>query len=281
MTRVENLVTLAERMLRDYDIHDPGTAFAEGLDLSIAEAYGVQGHVAHLREARGEWLAGYKIGCVCRGNQRRHGLSHPVYGRLWSTEQYSDDVTLSPDDFANLAIEGEFAVTLRHDIEPGDASISIIAAAVDRVFTVIELHNLVLRSDSRGPELIANNAIHAGVIRSSGTTPPATATCTDLSVECDGRTVGCWSGRRWPDDVLQEVPWLVGELDKAGLRLRRGHTILTGAWGPPLPLAGRPSTADTEPPLARDDLADEDPQEVGRVEVVSTMFGSVAASFSR
>ena len=128
MTRVENLVTLAERMLRDYDIHDPGTAFAEGLDLSIAEAYGVQGHVAHLREARGEWLAGYKIGCVCRGNQRRHGLSHPVYGRLWSTEQYSDDVTLSPDDFANLAIEGEFAVTLRHDIEPGDASISIIAS---------------------------------------------------------------------------------------------------------------------------------------------------------
>ena len=69
----------------------------------------------------------------------------------------------------------EFAVTLRRDIEPGDASIPTIAVAVDQVFTVIELHNLVLRSDSRGPELIANNAIHAGVIRSSGTTPPATA----------------------------------------------------------------------------------------------------------
>ncbi|HIE94095.1 MAG TPA: hypothetical protein EYQ83_14990 [Acidobacteria bacterium] len=269
MTRVDNLVTLGERMLRDYDTHDPGTVFAEGLDLSIADAYGVQGHVAHLREVRGERLVGYKIGCVCRGNQRRHGLSHPVYGRLWSTEQYSDDVALSPGDFANLAIEGEFAVTLRRDIEPGDASIPTIAAAVDRVFTIIELHNLVLRSNNRGPELIANNAIHAGVIRASGTKPPATAACTDLSVECDGRIVGCWSGRRWPDDVLQEVPWLVGELDKAGLRLRSGHTVLTGAWGPPLPLAGRPSTANP------------DPQGIGRVEVTSTIFGSVAASFSR
>jgi 2-keto-4-pentenoate hydratase len=280
MTRVENLVTLAERMLRDYDTHDPGTAFAEGLDLSIADAYGVQAHVAHLREQRGEQLAGYKVGCVCRGNQQRHGLSHPVYGRLWSTEQYSDDVALSLGDFANLAIEGEFAVTLRRDIEPGDASIPTIAVAVDQVFTVIELHNLVLRSDDRGPELIANNAIHAGVIRSSGTRPPATAACTDLSVECDGRLVGSWLGRCWPDDVLQEVPWLVGELNKSGLRLRSGHTVLTGAWGPPLPLAGRRPSADTAPSLAQDNVMDPDRPRVGRVEVTSTISGSVAASFS-
>ena len=186
----------------------------------------------------------------------------PVYGRLWSTEQHANNVALATSDFANVAIEGEFAVTLHHDVDPGGASIHAIAAAVEQVFTVIELHNLVLHSDERGPELIANNAIHAGVVRSSGVRPPATAAATSLSVECDGRNVGQWSSRRWPDDVLQEVPWLVGELVREGLRLERGQTILTGAWGPPLPLTRREGGS------------------VGRVEVVSTIFGSVAASFS-
>ena len=262
MTRVDDIATLAERLLGDYDTHNPGTSFAEGLRLSIHDAYRVQRHVAHLREQRGERLIGYKIGCVCAGNQQRHGLSHPVYGRLWSTEQHANNVALATSDFANVAIEGEFAVTLHHDVDPGGASIHAIAAAVEQVFTVIELHNLVLHSDERGPELIANNAIHAGVVRSSGVRPPATAAATSLSVECDGRNVGQWSSRRWPDDVLQEVPWLVGELVREGLRLECGQTILTGAWGPPLPLTRREGGS------------------VGRVEVVSTIFGSVAASFS-
>ena len=256
-----NITTLAERMLEDYDSHNPGTVFAEGLRLSITDAYRLQAQVAQLRERRGEQLVGYKIGCVCFENQQRNELSHPVYGRLWSTEQYSNDVDLATGSFANIAIEGEFAVTLRDDVKLGNASIRTVAAAVDQVFTVIELHNLVRRSDERGPELIANNAIHAGVVRSTGVRPPQTSARTALSVECDGRNAGHWSNRRWPDDLLQEVPWLVAELAKEGVQLERGQMILTGAWGPPLPLAGR---KDTE-----------------RVEVFSTLFGSVAASFSR
>ena len=251
-----NITTLAERMLEDYDSHNPGTVFAEGLRLSITDAYRLQAQVAQLRERRGEQLVGYKIGCVCSENQERHGLSHPVYGRLWSTEQYSNDVDLATRDFANVAIEGEFAVTLRDDVELGNATIRAVAAAVDHVFTVIELHNLVLRSDERGPELIANNAIHAGVVRSTGVRPPQTSARTALSVECDGHNGGHWSDRRWPDDLLQEVPRLVAELAKEGVYLERGQMILTGAWGPPLPLAGRENTE--------------------RVEVFSTLFGSVA-----
>jgi 2-keto-4-pentenoate hydratase len=261
MTPALNMTTLAARMLEDYDSHNPGSVFADGLRLSIADAYRLQAEVAQLRERRGEQLVGYKIGCICSENQERNGLSHPVYGRLWSTEQYSNDVVLATRKFANVAIEGEFAVTLRDDVELGNASISTVAAAVDEVFTVIELHNAVFRGDERGTELIANNAIHAGVVRSAGVRPPQTSASTALSVDCDGQKFGEWSNRRWPDDLLQEVPWLVAELAKEGVHLERGQMILTGAWGPPLPL---PAREDTE-----------------RVEVVSTLFGSVAASFSR
>ena len=80
-------------MLRDYDRHTPGTPFAEGLRLSIDEAYLLQARVAEQRQARGERVAGYKIGCVAPVNQARHGLSHPVWGRLWSGEQHRSGAT--------------------------------------------------------------------------------------------------------------------------------------------------------------------------------------------
>ena len=285
MTEAKDIARLAEQMLRDYDAHAPGTPFTDGLRMSINDAYRLQTRVAQLRELRGERPVGYKIGCVCRGNQEQNGLSHPVYGRLWSTEQHANDATLAMSEFAQLAIEGEIAVSLRQDVEPRDASIHDIAEAVDQVFTVIELHNLVFHSDHpRGAELIANNAIHAGVVYSSGAQPPATAACTELSVALDGRFAEHWFGRRWPDDVLLAVPWLVAELAKDGRQVKAGQRILTGAWGPPLPLE-RPTSAEPSDRRLGWGNLDGNAQSgertmVDRVEVVSTLFGSVAASFS-
>ena len=90
----QTLNALARRMLADYDAVDPGTVFAEGLRLSIPDAWRLQTAVAALREQRGETAVGYKIGCVCAGNQKMMGLTHPVWGRLWSTEQHKDGVAL-------------------------------------------------------------------------------------------------------------------------------------------------------------------------------------------
>jgi 2-keto-4-pentenoate hydratase len=248
---------LAARMLRDYDAHTPGTLFAEGVRLSLDEAQILQDTVARLRTARGERVVGYKIGCVCQHNQQRNGLQHPVRGRLWSSEQHADGVTLSRADFAGVAIEGEFAVTLSRDIDAGDRSLETIAASVERIFPVIELHNVVFRGgDPQGPELIANNAIHSGVVRGNGCVKPAKPTMTNLAIRFDGDIVDQWEEIRWPDDVLQAVYWLTGSLAQSGLHLQRGQTILTGALGPPLPVA-----------------------HVHHVEVLSSQFGSVEARF--
>ena len=285
MTEPNDIIRLADRMLGDYDAHTPGTLFADGLRLSITDAYRLQTRVAQLRELRGEHLAGYKIGCVCQGNQDKNGLTHPVYGRLWSTEQHATNVTLPIDAFAHLAIEGEIAISLRHDVEPTHPSIQDIAESVDEVFTVIELHNLVLHSDHpTGPELIANNAIHAGVVYSSGVRPPQAGDCAELSVALDGHRAEHWVNRRWPDDVLAAVPWLVSELAKNTRRLKAGQKILTGAWGPPLPLERTHFKEATIDQPRKDNIhqtthAIERPV-LKHVNVISTLFGSVTASFS-
>ena len=182
-------------------------------------------------------MVGYKIGCVAPVNQARHGLSHPVWGRLWSSEQHPSGTTLPHRDFANLAVEAELGVTLGRDVGRDVHGVTEVAAAVAQVVVAVELHNLVLRGgEPSGPELIANNAIHAGVVRSPGIEPPPVGTSVDLALELDGVRVDAWSDRRWPDDVLSALPWLVRELARHGHRLEAGQLVLVGAWGPPRPL---------------------------------------------
>ena len=247
---------LSDRMLRDYDNRTPGTLFADGVRFSLDDAQRLQDAVADKRQRRGELVVGYKIGSVSPINQRRNGLSHPVWGRLWSTEQHNSRAKLSKAGFANLAIEGEFAVTIGRTIHPGETSMEEICESVERVFPVIELHNLVFRgADPKGPELIANNAIHSGVVRGDGLSKPAARVATDLSIEMDGKLVDQWTEIKWPDDILQTVGWLANKLEQTGHRLQRGQTILTGALGPPLPVA-----------------------DVGEVKVSSSQFGIVEVS---
>ena len=151
--------------------------------LELADARRVQIAVTELRELRGEHVVGYKIGCVSTINQQTLGLPHPVWGNLWSTEQYADGVQLRKADFANIAIEAEFAVTIKSAIDPHNLTADDVVRAVDSALPVLELHHLVLRSDPpHGHELIASNAIHAGVVRGTSTSALSTVTETDLAL---------------------------------------------------------------------------------------------------
>lgn len=253
----EAISALAKQMLLDYDAHNPGTPFADGLNLELSDAWRLQTAVADLREARGESVVGYKIGCVCETNQKRLGLSHPVWGRLWSSEQHSNGVILKKEDYANVAFETEFAVRLSRSIDPSDTSAEAIAQSVEEIFPVIEIHNLVRRSAApNGGELIANNCIHAGVVRGTGVKAATMELNTDLALIYDGQTVDSWASLKWPDDILSAMRWLLEQLSQQDKQLKAGGLILTGAFGPPIPLG-----------------------ENTQVDVTSSGFGNVSASF--
>lgn len=252
------LTSLAHRMLADYDAGDPGTAFAEGLRITPAEGWRVQAAVAALREARGERVVGYKIGCVDLGNRQQMGLDHPAYGRIWSTELHETGAQLDRARYANPAMEAEFAVSLAEDIPPGAATPEALIPLIKTIYPVIEIHNLMLRGDApHGAELLANNTINAGVVRGAPVTSIAAQQTTNLKLIFDGETVDEWAELNWPGEMLQAIGWLVDQLAAQGLALKKGDLILTGAFGPPLPIG---------------------PQ--GRVKVTSSAFGGVEATFA-
>jgi 2-keto-4-pentenoate hydratase len=213
---------LARRMLLEYDNHCPGTIFSEpDFEMTLDEAYELQWTVAQLRLRRGEIVAGYKIGCVSESVQRQLGVNEPVFGHVWASEIYAEGVSLRLDRFASLAIEGEVAVRLADD-----------GQSIASVFPVIELHNRVLRRPPGAVELVANNAIHAGIVKPEESTQFRLEMET-ITVFRDGSALGAAPATAFPGGPLESVERVQRHLQARGQRLAPGQIVLTGT---PLPL---------------------------------------------
>ena len=247
----------AHKILDDYDAKTPSGIFKDKISISIEDALRIQLAVTNLREKRGEEVIGYKIGCVSKDTQRKMGFTKPAWGRLWKNELYLDGVTLDKRNFANPAMEAEFGIVLNRDLTPELVNLDYILDSIETIHPIIEIHNLVFNGDPPfGAELLANNAIHAGVVMGKPTKANIKSEITDLKLLFDNEIIDTWSDKKWPHDMLSEVEWLVKEQDKIGNILKKGNLILTGAYGLPIPINEKKS-----------------------VDVTSSLFGNVSAIF--
>ena len=229
MTNFE-VQTLAGRQLRDYDARKPGMAFAEPtFHVALDDAYRVQIETARLRVRRGEAVAGYKIGCVSAAVRRQLGTEHAVFGHLFASEIRSSPAALGADDFCCLAIEGELALILDDDISDIHELSEDPMKFVRSVFPVIELHHYIFRGPSpSAAEIVANNALQAGIVVPEN--GEATATGAPLEVKV---RIGDRINDTEIVDPLETVHELASRLAVFGIKPRAGEILLTGS---PLPL---------------------------------------------
>ena len=249
--------TFSQKILEDYDSNNPGTIFKDRIKISNSDALILQSTVSKLREKRGEKIIGYKIGCVLKETQIKMGFTQPAWGTLWKSELHNNGVTLKKKDYSNPSMEAEFGIILNRDLKPENISLEYILESIDSIYPLIEIHNLVFHGDApHGAELLANNAIHAGVIIGPKNKLPNNET-TDLKLIYDGDIVDAWSNKKWPNDMLSEMNWLVNKQAKAKNILKKGNLILTGAYGFPVPINAK-----------------------SIVEVKSSLFGDVKGIFN-
>ena len=248
----------SNKILEDYDNKIPGLIFKEKQKITNEDALLIQSNVAKLRKKRGEEIIGYKIGCVSKDTQKKMGFNQPACGYLWKSELHKSETILNKKDYTNPAMEAEFGVTLNRDIKPEDTSFDYILESIQGIYPLIEIHNLVFYGEEPfGPELLANNAIHAGVVLGAENKVPKNKIETDLKLIYDKKIIDVWTGKIWPYDMLSEVEWLIKEQDKKNNFLRKGNLILTGAYGFPVPI-----------------------KENKLIEVTSSIFGDVKATFN-
>ena len=247
----------AHKILDDYDAKTPSGIFKDKISISIEDALRIQLAVTNLREKRGEEVIGYKIGCVSKDTQRKMGFTKPAWGRLWKNELHLDGVTLEKSNFTNPAMEAEFGIVLNRDLTPELVNLDYILDSIETIHPIIEIHNLVFNGDPPfGAELLANNAIHAGVVMGKPTKANIKSEITDLKLIFDNEIIDTWSDKKWPHDMLSEVEWLVKEQVSIGNILKKGNLILTGAYGLPIPINDKKL-----------------------IQVTSSLFGNVSALF--
>ena len=227
----------ANRILEDYDRNNPSSIFKAKIRFSNNEALFLQSKVTKLRMDRGEKVMGYKIGCVAKETQKKMGFSQPAWGTLWKSELYESGVELNKNSYSNPAMEAEFGVKLNRDLDPQLVSFDYIFDSIDSIYPLIEIHNLVFNGDEPyGAELLANNALHAGVILGSENKFLKDKKVTDLKLIYDNKIIDSWVDKKWPHDILSEIEWLVKEQAKNNNILKKEDLILTGAYGFPVPI---------------------------------------------
>ena len=253
----KELDLLSNKILEDYDSKNPSIIFKDKIKITYQDALIIQSNVERLREKRGEEIIGYKIGCVSKDTQKKMGFTQPASGYLWKSELHNSGVILNKKDYTNPAMEAEFGIILNRDLKPELASFDYILESIEGIYTVIEIHNLVFHgNEPYGAELLANNAIHAGIVIGPETKLPSEKVETDLKLIYDKEVIDTWTNKIWPNDMLSELNWLIKEQAKKNNYLKKGDLILTGAYGFPVPI-----------------------NEKKLVEVTSSAFGNVKAIF--
>ena len=253
----KELDLFSNKILEDYDNKNPSSIFKDKIKITNEDALIIQSNVAKLRENRGEEIIGYKIGCVSKDTQKKMGFTQPACGYLWKSELYQSGVTLNKKDYTNPAMEAEFGIILNRDIKPEVASFDYILQSIEGIYPLIEIHNLIFYgNEPYGAELLANNAIHAGVVLGPETKLPIDKIETNLKLIYDNEIIDTWVNKKWPHDMLSEIEWLVKELAKNRIYLKKGDLILTGAYGFPVPINDKKL-----------------------IEVTSSAFGDVKATF--
>ena len=237
MTSHNQLQIYAKQILNDYDKKKSSILFKNDINITVAEAYKIQSLVTELRIQRGEKVIGYKIGCVSKQTQKEMGFNQPALGTLWKSELYESGVKLNKEDYSNPALEAEFGVKLSRDIDPLLVSFDYIVDSIDSIYPLIEIHNLVFNGEKPyGAELLAKNALHAGIILGPENKLSKDQKITDLKLIYDNITIETWLDKKWPYDILSKVEWLVKEQFKKNIVLRKDDLILTGAYGFPVPI---------------------------------------------
>ena len=253
----KELASYSNKILEDYDCKNPSAVFKDKIDLTNEDALLIQSNVARLREKRGEQIIGYKIGCISKDTQKKMGFTQPACGYLWKSELYQSGITLNKKDYTNPSMEAEFGVILNRDIKLELSSFDYMLQSIEGIYPLIEIHNLVFYgNEPYGAELLANNAIHAGVVLGSETKLPSDKIETDLKLIYDQEIMDTWNNKIWPVDMLSELNWLIKEQTRNNNYLKKGDLILTGAYGFPVPIKDKKL-----------------------VEVTSSTFGSVKAYF--
>lgn len=204
--------------------------------LTLADAYRIQGAGRRLRTAAGARLRGWKVGLTSRAMQQMMGVEQPDAGYLLAETVVAGGARLPAGRFIQPRVEPEVAFLLGAPLE-GAVTRAQVLAATEAFAPALEIIDSRIADWRIGiVDTVADNASCGMAVLG-----PWTA-AGDVRPERLGVTlaVGPHVERGRGDAVLghpaEPVAWLAGTLAAQGLRLEAGDVVLPGSVTRAIPI---------------------------------------------
>jgi 2-keto-4-pentenoate hydratase len=200
--------------------------------LTIEQSYRVQLGLLERWLARGERLAGWKVGLTAPVIQKQFGMPEPVMGFLLESGHRESGITFRHADLIQPGFENELCLTLGSRVEGQNVTRAQARAAVTAVQPAFEI--IETRGDFRADvtQSLTDNCQQKAFVTGSVSPLPAGWEPGDTTVEVviNGRRVDHAVGSEETGHPLGAVAWLAKKLAEFGRRLEPGQRIMSGSF---------------------------------------------------
>jgi len=200
--------------------------------LTVEQSYRVQLGLLDRWLARGERLAGWKVGLTAPVIQKQFGMPEPVMGFLLESGHRESGVQFRHADLLQPGFENELCLTLGSRLEGAHVTRAEARAAVTGVQPAFEI--IETRGDFRADvtqSLTDNCQQKAFVTGSASPLPPGWEPgATTVEVIINGRRVDHAVGSEDTGHPLGAVAWLAKKLAEFGRRLEPGQRVMSGSF---------------------------------------------------
>lgn len=215
--------------------------------LSVADAYKIQDELVAFRLARGERVAGLKMGLTSKAKRKQMGVGSPICAVLTDRMERPCGGELSLAGSIHPKAEPEVAFRLARDLR-GQVSAQEALAACDGVCAAMDILDSRYRDFKFTlPDVIADNASCFAFVLGPWQAVPTMAGLSGLSLTLtiDNKTVSAGLSEEIYGHPADSLAALCALLEDRGLILKRGSVVLAGAAAPAVALkaGGRIETA--------------------------------------
>lgn len=207
--------------------------------LTVADAYAIQGRVARARLDAGAELVGRKVGLTSAAMQQMMDVGEPDFGRVFADELIDSGGEVSREELIQPRAEPEIAFMLAADLAGPGVTVADALAATAWVSPSLEV------IDSRVADwrialvdTVADNASSGRVVLGAERVPVAEIDLAAATVEVriDGAPVAEGRGDAVLGHPAEAVAWLANTLAPFGEQLRAGELIMPGSMTAAVPL---------------------------------------------
>ncbi len=209
-------------------------------DLTIEDAYAIQGINRERREADGAKVIGYKVGITSEAVMKWLKVDQPDFGVLFDDMAVFDGGRLSASALLQPRVETEVAFVLGQTLEGPGITAADVVRATDHVMPCLEIVDSRIKDwKIQIEDTVADNASSARLVLGGAGKKIADVDLElcGMAMRKNGRVVSTGVAAACLGNPINAVVWLANTLGRLGTALPAGSVILSGALGPVVDVA--------------------------------------------